>query len=218
MSHFVVAAGGQSNLRGVTGPCPFGVVPPGCSWVHNGAELAAGAAYPSLVGPVPWFLDEIVLLGHTASVIDRSVNGMNLAAWLDTQWPLLRAECPVADAFVWLQGEADALNESLASQYEARLLGPQLLSLADVVQYWGSSCRWLVTELGVREAYGPFAAVVRAAHHRAGAQWPTGYRSRLIPTYDCTRLSNATHYTPDENGLGRIGRRWAREIVTPGSV
>lgn len=211
----------QSNGSGVTGPSPYLLEDQrarGARVVDNGEDLAS---YPAAVGPEPWLVDELLLLGYSPTVVIRANPNLSLESILTNQVPLLAADLLdgvasgiVPDVVLLWQGEADARNEPGARLYENRLVGPWGEkgdgSLRDQLRLLWPLSQLLIVELRVRDYdYAQWHAPVRAAQHRAG----TLPGVCLIPTYDAPLMPGQNQPHVSVEGLEVVGRRAAHAAV-----
>lgn len=207
----------QSNGSGVTGPSPLRLEDQrarGATVLDNGEVLDS---YPPQVGPEPWLVDELLLLGFAPTVVIRAQPNIGIDAIQNKQLPLaiddfataeLKGDAPDV-VLVW-QGEADARTEGTARLYQSRLVGPWGEggdeSLRDVLRERWPASQLLLVELRVRDYdYAKWHPEVRAAQHAAG----TYPGVCLIPSFDAPLMPGQNQPHVSVAGLEVVGRRAA---------
>ncbi|MEZ4237122.1 MAG: hypothetical protein R3F59_13400 [Myxococcota bacterium] len=209
MTPFTVAILAQSNGSGATGPSPFDLA----DQLHRGAQVVdngeALGAYPTLVGPEPWIVEDLLDAGFAPRVVIRALPGLNLENLRTKQLPLLIGDLgptPPDVVLVW-QGESDARVEGTAREYRQRLAGPFGVdgdeSLRDLLRAQWPDAPMLVVELRVRDYdYAAFHREVRAAQHDAG----TLPGVCLVPSYDAPLIQGDNQPHVSVEGLEIVAR------------
>ncbi len=219
---------GQSNMSGITGPCPYSLQNEHIEATVYDGTFTAGVAnplgaplteYARLVGPECFLVDELLNLGYDPTIIIRAVAGSNVDTSRNILVPALAADVLALnlqpDAIFSWQGEADARTESLAYVYDDRLVGPygptgKESVMGQIRELFAADLPWYVAALRVREDdYAPYHHIVRSAHYVAG----THPNVCTVETFDAPLLPGDNQPHVDLVGLEIVGRRVAQSIA-----
>jgi hypothetical protein len=219
----VIAVLGQSNACGSVPRTP-GFTPSlvnehlGATIYRNGVLLTEyGAPPPSspVVGPEPYVVDELMILGFSPTditVVTRCVSGSALTAQKDTIAPNLISDVNSLDlpdpfGILFWQGEADARVDTLAAAYESKLTGSNgKASLRSLIEDEWPAIRWAIVELRVRDpdyAPVPNQELVRSAQHAFGA-WPGVC---VVPSFDAPLMNGDNQPHTNLDGTEIVARR-----------